>query len=278
MKQRTGNSQMFALAGKPPEQLIIQAAEYRLSHVFKHDFWAATCLYETDDPAAIFPRVVVKFGRSRPWLGLSLKWSAVKLANHEQVIYEQLVGIRGVPRWVARLSPTSYALEYLDAVPLDHLVTPPPGFFDRLREVFDAIHARGVAYGDANKKSNILVTTDGYPAVIDFQISLRRRDDWLWPGNVISRRMVEYLAGKDLYHLYKHKRRLSPEELTEDEDVLSRNRSGLHLLHRKLTKPYRNIRRKFLKKQFDKGRLVSPTAELEDHHQPEKETWRKRDS
>ena len=80
--------------------------------------------------------------------------------------------------------------------------------------------------------------------------------------------------GKDLYHLYKHKRRLAPNELTPEEEILSRNRSGVHLLHRKLTKPYRALRRGFLKKQFAKGSLKSPTADLEDHHQPEKDSWR----
>jgi len=86
------------------------------------------------------------------------------------------------------------------------------------------------------------------------------------------------MMGKDLYHLYKHKRRLAPDELTPEEDALSRKRSGVHLLHRKLTKPYRALRRGFLKKQFEKGSLESPTAALEDHHQPEKATWRRSDN
>jgi hypothetical protein len=172
------------------------------------------------------------------------------------------------------LSPTCYAIEYIDAVPLDHLDTIPPGLFDRLRVVFDEIHARNVAYGDANKKSNILVTGDGEPVLIDFQISLRRRDDWIWPMRNFLNHAVAYLQAKDIYHLYKHKRRLAPEELTAEENELSRKRTGLHALHRKLTKPYRSLRRGFLQRQHTKGQLQSPTANLENHHQPEKATWR----
>ena len=54
--------------------------------------------------------------------------------------------------------------------------------------------------------------------------------------------------------------------------LLTRLHDGLH---RKLTKPYRRLRRAFLRKQHETGALQSPTADLEDHYQPEKETWRK---
>ena len=274
MTTRNLNTRMFALPARPQEQLDIGHATYRLMRVFKHDFWAATCLYETSEPQGEFPKVVVKFGRSHPYLGVPLQWVGRLLADHEEAIYAALAGLGGVPRWVERLSPVCCAIEYVEAVPLDHLETPPPGFFDRLRELFQAVHARGVAYGDANKKSNILVTADGRPVLIDFQISLRRRDDWPWPLRAIVKQVVEYLADKDLYHLYKHKRRLASHELTPEEETLSRRRGGLHQLHRKITKPYRWVRRRYLKEQYEKGKLQSPTAEMEDHRQPEKSSWR----
>lgn len=272
------NMQMFALPDAPPEELQVAGAMYRLTRVFKHDFWAATCLYEIRSQFTVrsseFPKIVVKFGRSHPFCGLPLAWTGKLLADHEEAIYIALKGVAGLPKWVERLSSTCYAIEYIDARPLDHLQNIPTGLFDRLKIVFDEIHARGVAYGDANKKSNILVTADGKPVLIDFQISLRRRDDWIWPLRNFLHRVVTYLQAKDIYHLYKHKRRLAPEELTAEENALSRKRTGLHALHRKLTKPYRSLRRGFLQRQHTKGQLQSPTANLEDHHQPEKATWR----
>ncbi|MBN1941907.1 MAG: hypothetical protein JW849_01305 [Phycisphaerae bacterium] len=291
MSHPSRNTRMFALPASPPGKLTAAGTAYRLVRVFKHDFWAATCLYERCDETTkntlcdlcvsvvnssevLFPKIVVKFSRARDFVGLPLAWTGKRLADHEEAIYTALKGLAGVPRWVARLSPTCYAIEYVEATPLDHWAKIPPGFFGRLRNVFDEIHARGVAYGDANKKSNILVTADGRPVLIDFQISLRRRDDWPRPMRNVMRRVVTYLQGKDLYHLYKHKRRLAPEELTEEENALSRKRGGLHALHRKLTKPYRSLRRGFLQRQHIQGRLQSPTADLEDHHQPEKATWR----
>lgn len=264
---------LFALKAPPPERMPIAGCAYRLERVFKHDFYAATCLYRAEGPAR-YPRVVVKFSRQQDLFGLPMGWLASLLADREQEVYAALAGLDGVPDWVVRISPDCYAIEYVDGRPLDHFTKPPPGFFAKLVKLMQAVHERGVAYGDANKRSNILVTDDGEPCLVDYQISIRRRDDWPRPLGALSRRLYEYLCRKDLYHLYKHKRRICPEELTAEEEALSRKRSGLHWLHRKLTKPYRSLRRRFLRQQHQSGRLVSPTASLEDHHQPEKATWR----
>lgn len=273
MSQTSRNTQMFALRHGPPEQVQVAGVTYRLARVFKHDFWAATCLYEAQTPAAI-RRIVVKFGRQQAFCGLPLGFYSRWLAAHEEAIYKLLEGIDGVPKCLGPAGQTGLAIEYVDTRPLDHLSDVPPGFFDRLGEIFEAIHARGVAYCDANKRSNILVAADGEVFLIDYQIAIARRDNWPWPLRSIIAAAVRYMSAKDIYHLCKHKRRLAPDQMRPEEEALSRRRTGLHLLHRKLTKPYRAIRRKFLQSQYAKGALKSPTAELEDQHQPEKATWR----
>lgn len=270
--RKSRNRQMFALPESPPERLAIGGAEYRLAKVFKHDFWAATCLYEARGQVR-FPRVVVKFGRQTPFMGVGLEFYGRFVQEHEEAIYARLAGIPGVPRWLGRVGATGYALEYMDGAPLDHVPNPPPGYFSNMRALYDAVHARGVAYCDANKRSNMLVGPQGQAILVDFQISLARRDDLPWPLRSLLRRFVAYMQGKDIYHLYKHKRRISPQELTEEEEALSRRRGGLHGLHRKLTKPYRALRRRFLSGLFRSGRLVSPTETLETHYMPEKSTW-----
>ena len=276
MKTRRANTQMFALPHRPPAWVDLPGGRYRLEKVFKHDFFAATCLYELASArgADALRRVVVKFGRTQPFCGLPCLWLSELLRAHERDLYAAMAGVRGVPRWAGEFAPAGYAVEYIDARPLDHLDAPPAGLFDRLRTLFDTIHARGIGYADANKRSNILVTDAGEAYLIDYQISVRRRDDWPWPLRAILRSVVAYLQRSDLYHLYKHKRRLVPGELTSEEDALSRRRGWLHTLHRRLTDPWRALRRWFLRAQYRSGRLESPTATLEDHRQPEKETWR----
>jgi len=270
---RHRNTQLFALPTPPPEQLELPGGRYRLGRVFKHDFFAATCLYESCSHAEL-SKVVVKFGRTQGFCGLPMAWLASFLRGREEAIYSALRGVAGVPRWAGSIGRGIYAIEYVEGRPLDHPPPPPEGFFDALRDLFDEVHRRGVAYGDANKRSNILIDLQGRPHLIDYQLAIRRRDDWPWPVRSLVALAVDYLARKDLYHLYKHKRRISPGELTEHEDALSRRRSGLHRLHRAIGKPYRALRRRFLRAQQSQGRLQSPTANLEDHHQPEKDTWR----
>ena len=274
MTRRSRNTQMFALRRSPPAALEVAARCYRLVRVFKHDFYAATCLYETTDAGARFPRVVVKFGRRQGFCGLPLDWYGRWLCRHERGIYAALAGVEGVPRWAGCVDESTFAIEYVEARPLDHLPAPPPGFFDRLLDLMGHIHARGVAYCDANKRSNILVRPDGRCVLVDYQIAFRRPDDWPWPLRAIAAWAVRYLQRGDIYHLYKHKRRLAPQEMTDLELAASRRRGWLHRLHRKLTKPYRTLRRRFLHEQYTSGRLESPSADLEDHHQPEKDTWR----
>ena len=273
MPSRRHNTQLFALPAPPPEQIDAGGASYRLVRVFKHDFFAATCLYEATAPAEI-SRIVVKLYRTQPFCGLGLAWLGRASRDHERAIYAALAGVAGVPRWVGCVGQAGCAMEYIDAPPVDRLDSPPPGYFDRMRAVLDAVHARGVAYVDANKLSNMLAGPEGQAFLIDFQIALRRRDDWPAPARALLGRIVRYLQDRDIYHLYKHKRRLAPDELTEEQDRLSRSRGRWHAIHRKLTKPYRAIRRRFLRRQHRTGRLVSPTADIEDQHQPEKDTWK----
>ncbi len=274
MSRPRHNTQWFALPAPPPEEIRIGPASYRLRRTFKHDFFAATSLYEATGPAEI-PKIVAKSYRTRPFCGLPIGWLGRFSRNHERAIYAALSGVEGVPRWVRSLGEAGCAIEYVQAVPLDQEVALPAGFLKRLRGVLHAIHLRGVAYVDANKLSNILVGAEGQPYLVDFQISLRRRDDWPWPLRTIAERIVRYCQSRDLYHLYKHKRRIGTEPLSAREQRLSRWRGGWHRLHRALTKPYRAVRRRFLGRQYRKGRLLSPTAHLEDPRLPEQQTWKR---
>ncbi len=258
---------MFALRRPPPDKIELSGERYRLVRVFKHDFFAATCLYEAQGQSE-FPRIVVKFGRQQAFCGLSADWFGRMMHRHERAIYRILEGLRGVPRWVGSISEAAYAIEYIDAKPLDHLDSPPKGFFDRLLALFEAIHARDVADSDANKRSNILVSPDGEPFLVDYQISFRCREDLPWPLRAIIRAAVRYVAERDIYHICKHKRRISPDELTSEEEVLSRRRSGLHLLHRKLTKPWRALRRRLLGSWYEHSRLERPPSERDDRYKP----------
>jgi len=272
MSTPPANAQWYALNRPPPDALTVAGHAYRIVRVFKHDFYAATCLYEAAGPAP-FGRIVVKFYRTQVFFGLPMRWAGRLMRNRERAIYSALAGLLGVPRWIGQVGPTALAVEYIPGTTLEDLDTPPqPGFFEKLRTLFDRIHARGVGYCDANKLSNIIVAPDGQPFLVDFQISIRRRPRWPAPLRRIVSACVDYVQQCDVYHLYKHKRRLSPGELTDEEDRLSRRRGRLHTLHRKLTDPWRAFRRRFLRRRRARGLLVSPTEAIEKARPPERRT------
>ncbi|NQU76704.1 MAG: hypothetical protein HQ546_10365 [Planctomycetes bacterium] len=280
MARTRKNTQLFALRNPPPGLLAVRGRRYELAKVFKHDFFAATALYLAGEPGLVPNKLVVKFGREQGFCGLGGHWLGRCLLRRERRFHRRIDDTGAVQRWVAQISETAYALEYVEGRTLDTFERAPGDggqFFENLRKVVDAIHARGAAYCDMNKRSNIVVTPDGRPVLIDFQISLLYNQLanplWRW----LLRRLVAYMQQMDLYHLYKHKLRLGPGLATAEElasaDV--RRHGRLIRLHRRLTTPLRRLRRAFLSRQYRSGRLVSPSARLEDHDQPEKATWRK---
>lgn len=266
--------QLFALPAAPPGQVTVHGRTFRLERVFKHDFFAATTLYAAQRAGAGPRQVVVKFGRTQGFCGLSGRWIGRWLLRREQRFHRRADGIAGIQRWLGGLSDTAYVLEYVPGQTLDALATPPSGaFFDALRETLDALHRRDVACCDLNKRSNIVVGPGGRPVLIDFQISMVH--DPALPWRWLTWPLVRYFQRMDLYHLYKHKRRLAPAELRPQEAALLRRPGRLLSWHRRLVTPLRGLRRAFLARLHRAGRLISPSAHLEDHQQPEKATWRR---
>jgi hypothetical protein len=119
-------------------------------------------------------------------------------------------------------------------------------FFDELLALVRALHARHVAYVDLNKRQNILVGDDGRPYLIDFQIALH------WPPTGWRRWqplrwLLAHFQHGDYYHCLKHKRRLRPDLLTADEAAVLRRLSPWIRLHRWLTRPLTDLRRRTLR-------------------------------
>ncbi len=138
----------------------------------------------------------------------------------------------GLPGTVARTRPvdrSSFLREWVEGTDLRRLKREggrvPDDFFDELRAILDAIHARGVAYNDLEKKDNVLLTPEGRPMLIDYQICVSHyRGRWAWLRS-LSHRVVSELQRQDLRYLYKMKRRFRPDLMTPDETQISRERS-----------------------------------------------------
>jgi hypothetical protein len=243
-QKRRPPAYLFALGRRElPREFDANGTTYRFLKLFKHDFFAATGLYERAT-GGTGPLAVLKIQRTYPLLGLPMQWLGRKVANQEIRIYEALQGVVGVPRFLARVGATGFAHEFIPGEDLHASLPLTPAFFEQLEKLFADLHERHIAYVDSNKRENILYGEDGKPWLIDFQISFQlkkgERDNFL--AKWLFRRFVQ----ADAYHFYKHKTRLLPQACSAEDFARARRRGMLHQLHRWVARPLIVVRRKFL--------------------------------
>jgi hypothetical protein len=216
---------------QPPATFYLNGNCYTHRKTFKHDFFAATALY--DGPAG---PVVLKIGHLAPLLGLPCSWIGRFLAQHEAQLYGLLRGTKGVPHFVGRWGPTGIVHEFIAGAPLSKDTPIHDGFFPALARLIEAIHLRKCAYVDLEKRENILYGEDGQPYLIDFQISLR----------LPAGRLLRLLQASDRYHLLKHWRRLRPDQLTSEQTAEAQRPPPWIAWHRLVFRPVTRVRRQVL--------------------------------
>ena len=132
--------------------------------------------------------------------------------------YRQLDGVGGVPECYGMIDGHYLVIEFIHGVPYRQATWADRGrWFDELLEVLSSIHARGVSHGDLKSKSNILVTRDEKPCVIDFGTAFVRK-----PGfHPANNWMFEHGRRMDINAWVKHKYHGRYENVTgEDLEML----------------------------------------------------------
>lgn len=155
------------------------------------------------DDAVRGRRVVRDLRAARP----GLRWLARHLAEREVRALRRLEGLPRVPR-VLEADRERTLRSWIDGEPM-HVARPrDPAYFREALRLLRCLHARGVVHNDLAKEPNWLVTSEGLPALVDFQLALCRDR---------STRLFRSLAHDDLRHLLKHKRTYLPMRLTARE-------------------------------------------------------------
>lgn len=221
----------------PPAEVTLATGTYRHVQTFKHDFFAATAVYEGDHGKA-----VLKMGRRVAFFGFPTAWIGRWLTQREGHMYQRMSGLEGIPAWLGFDGPWSLAHAFVEGAPLSRRAEVNDEFFPRLSALIGEIHARGAAYVDLEKPENILQTADGRPCLIDFQISVYFNPDgggkyWL------PRRILKTLQLSDRYHLLKHWRRMRPDQLTPEQLADSYKAPFWIAGHRLIFRPLTLLRR-----------------------------------
>lgn len=149
------------------------------------------------------PRVVRDTATARWWA----RPLARHLARREAAALRRLEGLAQVPR-LLEAGGGRVVREWLEAEPMQRAAPRDPRYFREAMRLVRRLHARRIVHNDLAKEPNWLVTPDGQPALVDFQLAMHapRRG-----------RLFRLLAHDDLRHLLKHKRTYVPERLTARE-------------------------------------------------------------
>jgi predicted Ser/Thr protein kinase len=133
--------------------------------------------------------------------------AGVRHARHatlkrEFAAYQRLEGVAGIPRCYGMLDDRYLVLEYIRGTAYRQASwTDRDAWFARLLETLQACHQRGVSHGDLKSKSNLIVTNDEQPCVIDFGTVFIKKTGF----HPVNNWFFEYGKRLDINAWVKHK-------------------------------------------------------------------------
>ncbi len=142
--------------------------------------------------------LVVKTAMGR---GLVLKVRQKTLLREFEA-YRRMDGLRGVPECYGLLGGRYLLIEFIRGTPYRQANwTDRANWFRDFLEILQSIHQRGVSHGDLKSKSNILVTEDEKPCVVDFGTAFLHRSGF----HPLNNWFFEYGKRLDINAWVKHK-------------------------------------------------------------------------
>lgn len=160
------------------------------------------------------------------------------MLRHEARVYARIHDLPGAPRCYGLLDGRYLVLEYVDGELARYAAIPDrERFFDELRAHLEAMHARGVAHSDLQKKDNLLVTRDGRPCLLDYGVAVIRK-----PGFAALNHLHYWFAARlDFNQWVKLKYRGRPELASVADSRLYR-RTWIERLARAIKTVARRLR------------------------------------
>ncbi|MGI5924344.1 MAG: phosphotransferase [Lentisphaeria bacterium] len=161
--------------------------------------------------------LLVKSYRHRPLL---IRWLFARrcLRNeYRKLAFLRELGIVRVPQPIALLDKDTLVIEFLaDAVPLSATQRlgrqPSKAFFTKLKDIITELHRRGFAHGDF-RSTNVMVTHDGQPCLIDFATAVCRNQG----SPCVEKFLFPFFRRTDLFATAKVIAKFYPDMLSEQE-------------------------------------------------------------
>ncbi len=171
--------------------------------------------------------LVVKTAMGR---GLVLKVRQKTLLREFEA-YRRMDGLRGVPECYGLLGGRYLVIEFIRGTPYRQANwADRANWFRDFLEILQSIHERGVSHGDLKSKSNILVTGDEKPCVIDFGTAFLHRSGF----HPLNNWFFEYGKLLDVNAWVKHKYHGRYADASEEDRQLL-NYSRIEYIARKIS-------------------------------------------
>lgn len=170
----------------------------------------------------LFGEVRLQHGKSGPHIIRDVsgaprlsRWLARLLLAREARTLSAAGGLPGIPE-LLRIGDDYLLRSYLPGLPMQEAHPANREYYGKALRLLRQLHRHGIVHNDLAKEPNWLVTPDGLPALIDFQLAWysRRRG-----------RLFRLLAREDLRHMLKHKRTYLADSLTARERAILANPS-----------------------------------------------------
>jgi predicted Ser/Thr protein kinase len=159
--------------------------------------------------------------------GLLLKFRQ-KTLQTEYAAYQRLKGLPGVPECYGMVDGRFLVIEFIRGTPYREATWIDRGlWFEKFFKLLNSIHERGVSHGDLKSKSNILVTEDEQPCVIDFGTAFVSKPGFHPLNNWLFRNARQM----DINAWVKHKYHGCYDDAS-DEDLELLNYSGIEYIAR----------------------------------------------
>jgi tRNA A-37 threonylcarbamoyl transferase component Bud32 len=142
--------------------------------------------------------------------------------------YQRMQGLPGVPACHGMVAGRYLVIEFIRGKPYREASWSDRGlWFEKFHALLNSIHERGVSHGDLKSKSNIMVTDDEQPCVIDFGTTFVNK-----PGfHPVNNWLFRHAAQMDINAWVKHKYHGRYENVT-DEDMALLNYSRIEYFAR----------------------------------------------
>jgi len=128
------------------------------------------------------------------------------LLRHEYRIYEKLTGMNSVPVCYGMANNEFLVLEFIEGKTMrEYRPDINSGFYEKLFTAVEEMHRHQVAHFDLKRKENLLVTADDEPKIIDFGVSIYKKEGLHYLNQFLFKLAKQFDYNAWIRHKYNRK-------------------------------------------------------------------------